>query len=330
MTDHEMTCNRAQAIYDSVTEALRTTYWCWTYHTEDESPGTLRMALTRNLPHIDVTSWDERFDFGGVYINGQPAYRDQTLPVPCRIEYYEPKFEISQAHTIFPAFKDEYVIFRDEHILVAYKPPALSSMPAKEQRHYSLKNYLEKLTGSSVHMPSRLDVSAQGIVITSISPLAHANLQRSFEHRRVEKTYLCASSSLAPWEEKIVTAPIGRDPLHPVLRTTRVADGQEAETHFHRLCQGVSEGQTIHVYSAKPVTGRTHQIRVHAASEGMALKGDRFYGGAPASHLHLVSHSITCEHPVSRKICTFILPSVLQPEWAKDTSEKCKLPPRAT
>lgn len=325
-----MTCDRAQAIYDSVTEALRTTYWFWTYHTAGESPGTLLTALTCNLPHINPTSWDERFDFGGVYINGQPAYGDQELPIPCRIEYYEPKFEISQAHTVFPAFRDEYVIFRDEHILVVYKPPALSSMPAKEQRHYSLKNYLEKLTGSSVHMPSRLDVSAQGIVITSISPLAHANLQRSFEHRRVEKTYLCASSTLAPWEEKVVTAPIGRDTLHPVLRTTRVADGQEAETRFHQLCQSVSEDRAIHVYSAKPVTGRTHQIRVHAASEGVALMGDRFYGGTPASQLHLVSYSITCEHPVSRKTCTFVLPTRLQPEWVKDTCNKCKLPQHAT
>ena len=217
MTNTPTTGEPSSAILDAVNDALRTTYWCWTYHTADTVPPSLLTLLTHHLAHIDPTSWEQRLDFGGVYINGQPAYHDQQLPVPCRVEYYEPKFPIAEAHTVFPPFKDEYVIFRDEHILVVYKPPALSSMPAKEQRHYSLKASLEKLTGTQVHMPSRLDVSAQGIVITSISPLAHANLQRSFEHRRVEKTYICASHNNSPWEEKIITAPIGRDPLHPVL-----------------------------------------------------------------------------------------------------------------
>lgn len=312
-------------VNQAVTEALRTKYWVWIYYSAEGAPSTLQELLYQKLPHIAAHSWDERFHFGGVYINGIAALGDQPLTFPCRVEYYEPKFAISEAHLVFPAFRDEYITYRDDHIAVVYKPPALSSMPAKEQRHFSLKAYVEKALNCQVHMPSRLDVSAQGIVIMSISHHAHANLQKSFENRRVVKTYLCASHNDSTWLERSVDARIGRDPSHPVLRTTRTADGQSAATLFQRLGQSRSEQHAITTFSAQPITGRTHQIRVHAASEGIALVGDRFYAGAPASYLHLISYAISCEHPISREICRFTLPDQFRSAWVQEASSHLPL-----
>jgi 23S rRNA-/tRNA-specific pseudouridylate synthase len=301
----------------AIADALRTRYWSWTLLSTGEATHTLLQLLLKHLPHISPESWESRFAFGGIYVNGIEALQDRPLPIPCKVEYYEPKFEIASAHDIFPAFRDDYILYRDEHILVAYKPPGLSSMPAKEQRHFSLKASIERLVQTPIHMPSRLDVSAQGVVLISISRAAHAPLQRAFEMRAVTKTYLCASHRCPEWRERTVTATIGRDATHPVLRTTQTSTGQAATTIFRLLGAHRDCAQESFVLSASPVTGRTHQIRVHAAHEGLPLLGDRFYGGAPHSYLHLVSYSISCLHPITREPFICSLPEPLQPEWVK-------------
>lgn len=304
-----------QSRLNAVTKALRTTYWAWTYYSPSGAPSRLIEVLLRNLPHIDPQSWPERFHFGGIYVNGKDAPTDQPLPFPCRVEYYEPKFEIQNAHSIFPAVTENYIVYRDADIAVVFKPPKLSSMPAKEQRHFSLKASIEKILNVTVHMPSRLDVSAQGLVVVSVSARAHAPLQQAFEHRGVTKSYLCASANDCLWDEKIVQASLGRDPLHPVLRKTEGLSPQRAETHFSVLRHNLSDRSSSTVLLARPITGRTHQIRVHAASEGLPLLGDAFYGGDYAASLHLVSCAIQCPHPITRADLNISLPQHLQPKW---------------
>jgi 23S rRNA pseudouridine1911/1915/1917 synthase len=324
MTTADSQHTSAEERIQAVNTALRTQYWSWTLLDKRDTGRSLLQLLIERLPHIAPESWESRFAFGGIYVNGIEALQDLQLPTPCKIEYYEPKFNLTAAHEVFPEFKDDYVIYRDEHILVAYKPAGLSSMPAKEQRHFSLKASIERVVQGSVHMPSRLDVSAQGIVLMSISPAAHASLQKTFETRTVIKTYLCASDRKPGWSDHRVTAPIARDPAHPVLRTARLGTGQTAETAFKFLGTYSYEGAESFVMSAYPVTGRTHQIRVHAAHENVPLLGDRFYGGAPRSYLHLISYSIECKHPVTRKHFSCILPLSLQPEWIRTFSARIK------
>ena len=300
---------------DIINDTLRTRYWSWVFLEPKDTPGSLLDLFKTRLGHIAADTWEERFDFGGIYINGRPVLKDQILTSPCKIEYYEPKFEISQASQVFPAFSEDYIVYRDDYILVAYKPAGLSSMPAKEQRHFSMKAHIEHLIGQTIHMPSRLDVSAQGLLITSISDEAHAGLQQAFERRLVKKEYRCATHAILPWDELNVTAPIGRSKDHSVLRVIDYETGQSANTIFSVLGSSKSDGKAVTVFSAKPITGRTHQIRVHAANSGAPLLGDRFYGGAAATSLHLVSFSITCLHPVTGAEINITLPEWLRAGW---------------
>lgn len=298
-----------------VNDTLRTKYWSWTYLSLEGSPARLSEVLERGLPHISPETWPERFDFGGIYVNGLPALSDQALPFPCRVEYYEPKFKISEASCMYPTIDEGAIVYRDNDIAIAYKPARLSSMPAKEQRHFSLKRSLEKILAVTIHMPSRLDVSAQGLVVVSISPRAHGPLQQAFENRRVTKRYLCASAGACSWDSKIERGLIGRDPHHPVLRVSPANDGQTAETIFTNLGVGKSSACEITILCAQPVTGRTHQIRVHAAANELPLLGDRFYGGHDAPFLHLVSAYVSFDHPVTRKRIECALPVDFRHEW---------------
>jgi 23S rRNA-/tRNA-specific pseudouridylate synthase len=279
-------------------------------------------ALHHKLPHIPVESWPERFEFGGVYVNGHAANDDGPLPCPCRVEYYEPKFDISIAREMFPKFESNYVLYSDDYIAVVFKPPKLPSMPAKEQRHFSLKASIERLLGRSIHMPSRLDVSAQGLVVVSINPKTHGALQRAFEERTVHKVYRLGTDSPVNFDQRTVTFRIGRDSRHPVLRAPVETGGQDAVTAFSHLWnnQETATGPST-VLSAEPVTGRTHQIRVHAAFSGFPIKGDNFYGGTPAQSLHLVSYAVSLRHPVSGSPLTVELPISLGPEWVRTASK---------
>jgi 23S rRNA-/tRNA-specific pseudouridylate synthase len=188
-------------------------------------------------------------------------------------------------------------------------------MPAKEQRHYSLKGYLERHFNTSIHMPSRLDVSAQGLVIVSLSSAAHAGLQHAFERRTAHKMYSLATDRCAPFEERVIDRKIAQDPAHPVLRTTTLSEGQSATTVLTFSHDSMSEGLAISVINAQPITGRTHQIRVHAASQGLPIVGDNFYGGTPARYLHLVSRFIEVTHPVTNNKLRISAPVELLPDW---------------
>ncbi len=303
---------------ESVTEALRTKYWSWSIYEGNSAARRLIPFLIDHLPHITPSSWQERFAFGGVYVNGIEAFGDIDLPTPCKVEYYEPKFELAEAASIFPAFRDDYILYRDEHVVAVYKPPGLSSMPAKEQRHFSVKVSVERAIGSTVHMPSRLDVSAQGLIIMSISECAHSRLQQAFEQRQVVKEYRCASTDQSNWITQRVELPIGRDARHPVLRRINFDSGKQASTEFISIGGAISENIRVNVFRALPTTGRTHQIRVHARAAGIPLFGDRFYGGASASYLHLVSYSVKLKHPVTGLQLEIALPKRLQPLWIAD------------
>lgn len=300
----------------SIEDTLRTKYWYWEIQEPLSPECSLESFLCQHLPHISPESWLERYEFGGIYINGIRRPLGTKLSPPCKIEYYEPKFAIGDAHKIFPQFHSRYVLYEDGRIAVVYKPAGLSSMPAKEQHHFSLKSAVERELKKTIHMPSRLDVSAQGIVVVSTAPQMHAKLQRLFEERKVRKEYLCASLSVPQWQTQHVTLPISRDPKHPVLRTTASNGGQFAETHFSLLTISKGSSGPQANFLASPITGRTHQIRVHAASIGIPLLGDRFYCGAPADHLHLISHSISFRHPSTRTQFTYTASKDLLPAWA--------------
>lgn len=295
--------------------AFTSRYWSWTYLTPEDCPAALLPALISHLRHLAPESWPARFALGGVYVNGQPVDTDGPLPIPCKIEYYEPKFELAQAEDYFPKFSEQQVLYQDDDMLVVFKPAGISCMPARDQSRFHLKAQIETYLGRIVHMPSRIDMSAQGIVVVSTSPRMHKHLQHAFQFRRIEKRYLLRVDAPASWEEREVHEPIGRDPEHPVLRKVNGKGCRPALTIF-RARRRFGDGSTL--LQALPHTGRTHQIRVHAAHLGVPIRGDKFYGGRTAPLLCLLSHSFTLRHPLSGKELSVEVPESLMPEWAKN------------
>jgi 23S rRNA pseudouridine1911/1915/1917 synthase len=119
----------------------------------------------------------------------------------------------------------------------------------------------------------RLDKDTSGLIVVAKNDRAHRQLQAQFQQRHVKKTYLALVEGRLSAPNGLIDAPIGRDPEER-KRMAVVPDGREAQTRYQLLEQFARHG----FLEAHPITGRTHQIRIHLASIGHPIAGDRVYG----------------------------------------------------
>jgi len=288
----------------------------WRYTDGAVCPPSVLAALAHELPDTPRTVLERQLLAGAVYVNGLRIEADTPLTPPVKLEYFEPKDGSAPP----PAFDERWVVFEDEDLLAVAKPAGLTAMPARDQRFHNLKALMEARTGAPIHMPSRLDTSTAGLVVVSKTPRMHPRLQHIFERRRVEKVYLAEVSGEVDFTSTTVENEIGRDPTHQVLRRVVSTGGKRAVTHFEKLrtrSVAAPEGGAIATtLKALPVTGRTHQIRVHTAHLGAPIIGDNFYGGLPAPELHLVCWRLAFPHPMTGAAVRLTVPEHHTPTWA--------------
>lgn len=125
----------------------------------------------------------------------------------------------------------------------------------------------------------RLDVETSGVLIWAKNKLAQEDLQKTWQGRVVKKTYLALVVGETP-EAGSIELSIERDNRHDKMRATLLpsAKARAAITNYRRLAVGEWEGEKVSLVECSPVTGRTHQIRVHLQSIGHLIVGDKLYG----------------------------------------------------
>jgi len=187
------------------------------------------------------------------------------------------------------------IVFEDEHVLAVNKPPGMNTHSpapyAGEGIYEWLKN--REARWGNLAIIHRLDKETSGILIFGKTSEANRSLTEQFATRRVRKTYRLVTDRKVARKEFTVQSNIVREGERYVSK----AGGEHAETRFRVL--RVEAGTTI--VEAEPLTGRTHQIRVHATESGFPIMGDALYGGAAADRLHLHAERLLLKHPVSGK-----------------------------
>ncbi len=177
------------------------------------------------------------------------------------------------------------VVFEDAYILALIKPAGVLVHPARGHKTGTLYNGLlhyfkdKRAADPSFHIGTvhRLDEQTSGIMIYALCPKAHGELTRQFENRLVRKTYLCLAHGRVAFDEKTITAALGTDPENQYRVAVDGIGARAAETKYIKLAESKCGEFTL--LRAFPHTGRTHQIRIHAAALGHPLAGDPLYGG---------------------------------------------------
>ncbi len=201
------------------------------------------------------------------------------------------------------------VLYEDAHVLVVNKPAGMVVHPAAGHDSGTLVHAvlahvpeLEGVGGEKrpgvVH---RLDKDTSGVIVLAKNDTAHRFLQKQFRLREVHKTYLALTDGHPPTPEGRIEAPIGRDPSHRKRMAIVPAHrGRPAVSEYHTLQRFAAHS----LLAVHPVTGRTHQIRVHLAFLGCPIVGDSVYGRRKASlpikrhflHAHRLRITLPGEH----------------------------------
>ncbi|MFC3122395.1 RluA family pseudouridine synthase [Agaribacter flavus] len=196
-------------------------------------------------------------------------------------------------------------IYRDDHIAVMNKPSGLLSVPGKAAEHRdSLQLRLMRVlpNTSIVH---RLDMATSGIIVTAQNKAAHRNISKQFEHRKVNKVYYALIKGKPKNLAGTIELPLICDWPNRPKQMVDFERGKPAKTHY----EVVEQSKTYSLVKLVPVTGRSHQLRVHMLSIGHAILGDRLYacpeGKAMAQRLCLHASFIQFRHPVSDNLLTF-------------------------
>jgi RluA family pseudouridine synthase len=199
------------------------------------------------------------------------------------------------------------LLYEDPYLFIINKPAGLSVLPdGWEKDSVYLVKMLEEKFGK-IMIVHRLDKITSGVMVFARDAETHQALNIQFETHEAQKTYHAILEGNPKWEEKIVKYPLRANVGHKHRTVVDDKNGKPSETYF-RVIKRLEEAVLV---EAKPQTGRTHQIRVHAYAVGHPLVEDVLYGardqyGLPRPMLH--AQTLSFIHPATNERAKFSAP----------------------
>ncbi len=281
--------------------------------TEEQKPKKrtrLDLILVEKYPEYNRSTLQNFIKSGYVTVNGEIVTKPNAEIIteedaPLEIMLTVPERETPQ---------DLKPLYEDDNVIVINKPAGLLSM-AKGQ--FTEESTLEDY-GLLVH---RLDRDTSGVVILAKNEATQKMLRNQFQERKTHKTYYAIVEGRPKLDEALIDLPIARNLKHP---TTFMVDpkGKESKTHY-RVVETSKSGK-LSLLELRPITGRTHQLRVHLKYLGCPILGDPVYGPEKSPKTRLFLHATSLEISIPgkdgnvRKTFTVDLPQEFQEMMEKN------------
>lgn len=206
-----------------------------------------------------------------------------------------------------PCHEEVAVLFADSHIMVIDKPSGLLSLSGKNPLNKDSVHFRLVQDYPSVTMVHRLDLGTSGLMVLALNKEVNAHLTKQFQARSVVKTYDAMLLGHLMDDEGVIDASIARAEF-PYMKVCRET-GKKAQSHYRVLArlQNSSTGVKTTRVRFTPLTGRTHQLRVHSLAMGNPIVGCDLYKSivagvdsqSLANRLMLHARSLEFEHPVT-------------------------------
>jgi tRNA pseudouridine32 synthase/23S rRNA pseudouridine746 synthase len=201
------------------------------------------------------------------------------------------------------------LLYRDHDMVVINKPSGLLSVPGKEPQHYDSAYSRIVTVLPTARVVHRLDMATSGILLFALNKTAQANIQRQFERRTVSKKYRAEVYGQPPADSGYVDFPMRCDWPNRPRQMLDLLLGKSAQTAY-RVLYPTSHGAMLEL---TPISGRSHQLRLHMQALGTPICGDKFYAEGPAyeaaPRLLLHAESLRLQHPSSAAVITFHCPA---------------------
>lgn len=215
-----------------------------------------------------------------------------SLPPPLQFRYHQ-----------------DWIIYADDDIIVVNKPSGLLSVPGRgPNKQECLTTHLaDKFPNARI--VHRLDMDTSGLMVLALSAEAHRHLSRQFQERQTQKTYHAVCSGKPSSQSGHINLPMRCDWEKRPLQMIDFKQGKGAQT----LWQVLKQNNNDFLVELTPITGRSHQLRLHMKSLGHPIIGDNLYADAislsQSPRLMLHAKSLSFYHPNTLKQCHFDSPS---------------------
>ncbi len=199
------------------------------------------------------------------------------------------------------------IVYEDDHILVINKPPNLLSVPGKTESDCLETRAVDY--NPNARLVHRLDRATSGLIIFGLGYENQVNLQRQFAARTVKKRYVAVAEGLLENDEGLIDKPLICDWPNRPLQIVCFENGKPSQTRYQVLNRD-KEANTTRV-ALHPITGRSHQLRVHMLDLGHPLLGDEFYAPkdvlAKSERLLLHAEWLALQHPATGEAVEFLV-----------------------
>ncbi len=297
----------------------------------DDDGIRLDRWFKRHYPALTHARLEKLLRKGEVRLDGKRAKSadrlstGQTLRLPPQVIHDKAEARPKSAPAQTTRKLEDMILYMDKHLFVLNKPSALATQGGSGLKEH-VDGMLDQITYEKNTRPKlvhRLDRDTSGVLLVARTSQSAAGLSRALAERNASKIYWALVKGVPREKHGVIKGALAKEGVRGRDERMEISDHEDAKSALTEYAVMGQAGQEFAWIAAKPVTGRTHQIRVHLASLGTPIVGDFKYGGtgakgkgAIADKLHLHARSLDIARPDGGRLqVTAPLPPHMLKSW---------------